>query len=57
MIKWKRPSGSTIETNDSSETVAYAKSLGWEEIKPLSTKPVKAKELAKKSKSKYTYRG
>lgn len=29
MIKWEKPNGTTIETNDSPETVAYCESLGW----------------------------
>lgn len=28
-IKWVRPSGSIIETNDSPDTIAAAKALGW----------------------------
>jgi hypothetical protein len=32
-IKWKRPSGSTLETNDSEETIKYLESLGYEQIK------------------------
>lgn len=30
MIKWIRPSGTTIETNESKETIDYCVSLGWE---------------------------
>ncbi len=41
-IKWKRPSGSTIETNDSAETIAYAESLGWKrEVKKVVKKAAK----------------
>jgi hypothetical protein len=29
MIKWIRPSGREIETNDNEETVTYCESLGW----------------------------
>ena len=29
MIKWIKPSGVELETNDSKETVAYCESLGW----------------------------
>jgi len=36
-ITWKRPSGSTIETNDDPETVKEAEALGW-------TRKGKAKE-------------
>jgi len=29
MIKWVKPSGLKIETNDKDETVEYCESLGW----------------------------
>lgn len=29
LIKWKKPSGLEIETNDFDATVKYAESLGW----------------------------
>lgn len=31
-MKWKKPSGLEIETVDDKETVAYCKSLGWEQL-------------------------
>ncbi len=30
MIKWTKPSGQEVETNDLPETVAYCEALGWE---------------------------
>lgn len=33
-MKWKKENGTEIETNDKPETIAYAKKLGWKEIKP-----------------------
>ena len=33
-MKWIRPSGVPIETNDLPETIAYAKEHGWKEDKP-----------------------
>lgn len=30
MIKWIRPSGTVIETNERKETIDYCVSLGWE---------------------------
>jgi hypothetical protein len=32
-IKWKRPSGVPLETNDMKETIEYLESLGYEQIK------------------------
>lgn len=31
MMKWIKPSGIEIETNDKEETIEYCKSLGWKE--------------------------
>lgn len=31
-MKWKKPNGVEIETNDLEETVTYCQSLGWEEV-------------------------
>jgi hypothetical protein len=46
MIKWKRPSGSIIETNDSDASIEYAVANGWEQVdKP---KPKPAKKATKK---------
>lgn len=33
MIKWIKPSGVEIETNDLEATVAYCESLGWKRAK------------------------
>lgn len=45
-IKWEKPNGNEIETNDREETVEYCKSLGWvkagEKRKP--GRPPKEKE-------------
>lgn len=38
-MKWIKPNGTEIETNDSEETIAYCESLGWkrkEEEFPIS---------------------
>ena len=32
IIKWKRPSGNPLETNDSKETIGYLESLGYTQI-------------------------
>jgi len=32
-IKWVKPSGQEIETNDKEETIEYCESLGWERAK------------------------
>jgi hypothetical protein len=45
-MKWIRPSGSEIETNDLKETIKYCESLGWKE------KGAKVKKEEKKSKDK-----
>jgi len=47
-MKWMRPSGNTIETNDSKETIAYAESLGWKEIKKAPAKKAVKKAVKKK---------
>ena len=39
MIKWKRPSGSIIETNETDETIKHAIASGWKRVKRV--KPVK----------------
>ena len=44
MIKWKRPSGNMIETNDTDASIEYAVSNDWEQAdKP---KPKKASKKA-----------
>ena len=35
MIKWTRPSGSILETNDNADIRAYARINGWQEIKEV----------------------
>lgn len=47
-MKWIRPSGLEIETNDLEETVKYCKSLGWKEKKEEVKK--ESKKAAKKTK-------
>ena len=48
MIKWMRPSGSTIETNETKASVEHAKSNKWkrvEGVKPVSTKAKEGKKI------------
>jgi len=45
-ITWTRPSGSTITTSSSVESVKLAAKAGWE---PKKSKPAPAKKTAKKS--------
>ena len=33
MIKWKKPNGNEIETNDLPDTVKHCESLGWKTSK------------------------
>ena len=51
MIKWIRPSGSEIETNDSKETIEHCESLGWKKAdKPKRKRRTKAEiEAAKEA--------
>jgi len=55
-MKWIRPSGSEIETNDEKGTIEYCKSLGWKEkgAKEETKKEVKkeSKLVSKKKSSK-----
>ena len=37
-MKWTKPHGIEIETNDREDTIEYCKSLGWKEV---SNKPIK----------------
>ena len=37
-MRWKKPSGLEIETNDDKETVEYCESLGWERVKETKKK-------------------
>ena len=39
MIKWVKPSGLEIETNDRKETVEYCVSIGWKRADEPSLKP------------------
>lgn len=32
-MKWTKPNGTNIETNDMKATIAYCKSLGWKQDK------------------------
>jgi hypothetical protein len=41
-MKWIKPSGLKITTNDLEETIEYCKSLGWKEDKPEIKKEKKA---------------
>lgn len=31
-MKWIKPSGVEVETNDMPETITYCRSLGWQEV-------------------------
>ena len=42
-IKWKRPSGSFIETNDHDDTIINAMKAGWERVVPSKKAPPKKK--------------
>ena len=33
MIKWKKPNGNEIETNDDAATVAHCEYLDWKRVK------------------------
>jgi hypothetical protein len=44
MIKWKRPSGSIIETNETDETIEHAVKSGWEQVKLEGNKTIKLKK-------------
>jgi len=46
-MKWKKPSGLEIETNDEKATIEYCESLGWEKVEeeceePMGTEAVDA---------------
>lgn len=49
-MKWKKPSGMEIETNDMDETIEYCKSLGWEMVGKKDDKP-KAASIPMEDKS------
>ncbi len=38
-MKWKRPTGTTIETSDNKDIRAYAKENDWKEVKNGNRKP------------------
>ena len=46
-MKWVKPSGQEIETNDSPETVKHCESLGW---KKAAIKKQTVKKAVKKAK-------
>ena len=47
MIKWTRPDGTELETNDMKDTIEYCESLGWTRSEKKA--PAK-KKAAKKTK-------
>ena len=49
-MKWIKPSGLKIETNDLPETIEYCSSLGWVEDKPKVVKKAVKKAPKKKAK-------
>ena len=49
MIKWKRPSGRIIETNDSDAIIEYAAENGWELVKEEEPKPEQKPKPKKKA--------
>jgi len=50
-MKWIRPSGTEIETNDRKETIKHCKSLGWKEKSVKIEKKEEVKKVVKKQKS------
>ena len=50
MIKWKRPSGSFIDTVETSAIIKYAENNGWVQAEKVVEKPAEAKKKAKKVK-------
>ena len=32
IIRWERPTGMVLDTNDSQDTIDYAESLGWKRV-------------------------
>ncbi len=43
-MKWKKPNGLIIDINDSKETQAYVKELGWKPVKKETVKKAKVKK-------------
>lgn len=50
MIKWVKPSGVTIETNDTEYSVREAHALGWKRIDDAKPEQKPAEKPAKKGK-------
>jgi len=49
-MKWEKPSGIEIETNDMKETIEYCKSLGWKPLDIMTSEELmEAAEEAEKS--------
>ena len=48
MIKWKRPSGSIIETRDGEEIIISAKSWGWVRVDELKTENDALRDMTEK---------
>lgn len=44
MIKWIKPNGNEIETNDEKATIEYCESLGWERADKKEAPKKKAKK-------------
>lgn len=44
MIKWTKPNGTKIETNDAPATIAEATRLGWKRVAKKTTKKKAAKK-------------
>ena len=52
-MKWKKPNGTRIETNDMKETLEYCRSLGWEEVDEETKKAMEfVDDLKEKAKEK-----
>ena len=50
-IKWERPSGNPIETEDDIDTVRYLESLGYTQIKAKAKPGPKAKPITTNQKT------
>jgi hypothetical protein len=44
MVKWKKPNGNIIETNDEEATLKEAVKLGWEQVKDKPKRKKKKQE-------------
>lgn len=49
-MKWIKPNGNEIETNDEKATIEYCKSLDWKESKGSAAKTAKPAAKADKAK-------